>query len=129
MSLVVVTGAKLMCTFGTTPATFNATGTPSIMAGGKPVGTITDGAGMVNITSCGMCSSLANPAVAAATAAALGVLTPQPCVPVTTGTWLPNGTMVLAGNKPCLTQESKCICSYGGTISVVTPGQTTVLTT
>ena len=70
-----------------------------------------------------MCSSLANPQVAAATAAALGVLTPQPCMPVPAGTWIPTKPKILIGGKPCLTQDCKMMCAYAGQISITTPGQ------
>ena len=49
-----------------------------------------------------MCISPANPVVAAATTAALGVLTPQPCIPITIAPWLPGAVTVLTGNKPSL---------------------------
>ena len=127
MSQIVVTGASLKCSFGTTPSIFNATSNPMNLAGGKPIGTIADGKAMVNIPSFGMCTSLANPAVSAATAAALGVLTPQPCVPATAGVWLPSGGLVLSGGKPCLTKECKCMCAYAGVISILTPGQMSVI--
>lgn len=129
MSSLVVTGATLMCSFGAAPSVFNATSTPSVLVGGKPVGTLIDGKANVNIMSFGMCFSLANPKVAAATAAALGVLTPQPCIPSTSGAWLPAGSLVLAGGKPCLTAECKCMCTYAGMISVVNPGQMLCLKT
>ena len=70
MSLVVTTGAMCMCSFGTTPGNLTSTNNMTVLAEGKPVLVITDAAPMVNISSCGMCSSLANPQVAAATAAA-----------------------------------------------------------
>ena len=84
-----------------------------------------DAAPMANITSFGMCSNPANPQVAAATAAALGVLTPQPCVPAIAGAWV--GGKVLIGGKPCLTLESTCMCSYGGKVTIVNPGQAKVI--
>lgn len=128
MSQIVVTGASLKCSFGTTPSIFNATYNPMNLAGGKPIGTIADGKGMVNIPSFGMCTSLANPAVSAATTAALGVLTPQPCVPATAGVWIPSGSlMVLSGGKPCLTKGCKCMCTFGGLITIVTAGQMSVI--
>jgi len=129
MSQFVTTGATLVCSFGTTPSTFNATSAPTVLMQGKPVGTLTDGKGMVNIQSFGMCRSLANPAVAAATTAALGVLTPQPCVPATLGAWLPSKSMVIAKGKPCLTQECKCMCTFGGSVTIINPGQALCLQT
>ena len=86
---------------------------------GKPVATIKDSASGVNISPCGMCTSLLNPTVAAATAAALGVLTPQPCIP----TQLTD----LTEGAPTLTSDATCVCTYGGVISVVMPGQSTIM--
>lgn len=125
MGMIVTTGATLTCTFGTVPSTLTATSGPLVMCGGSAAATISDAAPAVNIRTFGMCSSLANPQVAAATAAALGVLTPQPCMP-NTQSWIPAGAVVLSGGKPCVTQECTCQCLYAGTIQVVSPGQTTV---
>ena len=91
-----------------------------------PAATILDNKPMVNVLPFGMCSNPANPMVAAATAAALGVLTPMPCIPVTTAPWAPGNPTVLLGGKPALQSDCKLMCSYGGVISVTTPGQFTV---
>ena len=120
--MLVNSGAQIMCTFGTAPSTLMATNAPLVLSDGKPTATITDAAPIANIAPFGMCTSLANPQVAAATAAALGVLTPQPCIPATSA-WIPAGSMVLAQGKPCLTQDCKCMCMYAGQISIVNPGQ------
>ncbi len=82
---------------------------------------------MMNIGSFGMCSSLANPTVAAATAAALGALTPMPCVPATSAPWAPGSPTVQIANTPALNNSSKAMCSYGGVIQIVMPGQMTVM--
>lgn len=126
MAQAVVSTATLTCSFGTTPAVLNGTSNLTVIADGRPMCVIGDAAPMVNVTSCGMCSSLANPAVAAATAAAMGVLTPQPCIPATTGSWIPNNTKVLVGGQPALTLGATCMCSYGGKLSIVNPGQVKV---
>lgn len=125
MGVLVAAGASVLCPFGTTPATLNVTSQSIVLAEGKPVATIQDTAPIVNITSCGMCSSLANPQVAAATAAALGVLTPQPCVPAVAGTWIPTQMKCIADGKPCLTNDANAICSYGGSLTIIDPGQKT----
>ncbi len=123
MGNIVVTGAMVQCSFGTVPATLAATTQAKLMIGGKPAATIQDMSPIVNIPSCGMCSSMANPTVASATAAALGVLTPMPCVPSTVGTWTPTQVKVTAGGKPCLINDSTVMCAYGGCITITSPGQ------
>lgn len=82
---------------------------------------------MVNIAPFGMCMSIANPAVAAATSAAFGVLTPQPCIPVTVSPWVPGATTVLLGSQPSLDNTCTLNCLWGGIIQVAVPGQFTEL--
>lgn len=94
---------------------------------GKPVATIQDVAPNVNVAPCGMCTSMANPAVAAATAAAMGVLTPAACTPVPMGTWNCSPG-ILAGGVPVLYNDGKLACSYGGSISIVMPAQQKIMT-
>jgi hypothetical protein len=72
-----------------------------------------------------MCLSPSNPTVAAATAAALGVLTPMPCVPVLPAPWVPGAPTVLITNIPALDNNCKLTCAWGGLISFSTPGQFT----
>ncbi len=119
---VAVTGAMLVCPFGAAPATLVALPTPRVMIEGKPAATMSDGAPMVNIPSFGMCMSMANPTVAAATAAALGVLTPMPCLPMTTGVWLNPAARTTFGGRPALALGATCQCAYGGVVQVVSPG-------
>jgi hypothetical protein len=123
MSLVVVSGASCQCTFGLAPSCFQATTAVTERIDGKVVGTVMDGAPIQNIKPFGVCITLSNPAVAAATAAALGVLTPQPCIPVTQK-WTGASTTMKADGQAVITQNSTCTCSYGGVITVSNPGQT-----
>jgi len=123
---LVVSGAVLTCSFGAAPSTLTVLPVHMLNASSMPAATIMDNVAMVNIMSFGMCSSPANPAVAAATAAAAGVLTPQPCVPVTPAPWVPGSPTVMIGGQPALSDASKCMCAYGGVISITMPGQMTV---
>ena len=68
--------------------------------------------------------SPANPMVAAATAAALGVLTPMPCIPVTPAPWVPGSPTVLLRGMPALNNTSQCMCNWGGVIQITNPGTT-----
>ena len=129
MSELVTVSGNIMCSFGTAPAPLKVTSQGTVMADGKPVATIQDCQGMANIGPFGMCTSLANPQVAAATAAALGVLTPQPCMPVPAGTWIPTKPKVLIGGKPCLASDCKMMCAYAGNLSITFPGQVKVTAT
>ena len=125
MATQVCSGAMMQCSFGTAPSTLNVLPVNRVNAGGPPAANIMDFAPIVNIPPFGMCTSLANPTVAAATAAALGVLTPMPCVPVTTP-WVPGAPTVLLANMPTLNDSSKCMCAWAGVISITMPGQFTV---
>lgn len=126
MGLAVVTGATAQCTFGTGCGVITATSQMTTMAEGKPLATIAD-FGPQCVGAFGLCTSLANPAVLAATTAALGVLTPMPCTMVPMGTWTPAQVTVQAGGNPVLTNECQGQCAYGGCISIANPGQTTVI--
>ena len=127
MGVSVVMGAAIKCTMGLSPGQLLVTSQAKCLAGGKPMATIQDIAPLTNITPCGLCTSMANPTVASATAAALGVLTPMPCVPAPVGVWTSSGKPLVA-NLPGLDQTSTIACAYAGMINIVNPGQTKVLT-
>jgi hypothetical protein len=112
----------MTCSFGAAPAPFNATPT-GVMAGGLPAGTIMDMVPLENIPTFGVCTTLSNPEVASATAAALGVLTPMPCVPVTVAPWEPGAVSVTIMGMPALTNTCMCNCMWGGVITFTEPGQ------
>lgn len=126
MSFCLCTGAALSCSFGAASVPFNALPVPRVVISGRPAGVMTDMAPMVNIPPFGTCSSLANPMVAAATTAALGVLTPMPCVPVPAGPWLNPAPKVIIGGQPAISDGSKLMCAWGGQISPQFAGQTCV---
>lgn len=126
MGAAVFGGATLQCSFGMAPSTLTVLPANRVVSK-MPMATIMDNVPMVNILPFGMCQSMANPTVASATAAALGVLTPMPCIPVIPAPWAPGSPTVLAGGKPCLNQSSKCMCAYGGVIQITNPGTTNVM--
>lgn len=126
MSQAVVTGAMLRCSFGMAPAPFNVLPTARVFVCGRPVAAMMDNVPLAGIPPFGMCSCPANPAVAAATAAALGVLTPMPCMPVCPAPWAPPKPNVLIGGKPAIDAGAKLMCAYGGVIQIVSPGQVQV---
>jgi hypothetical protein len=127
MTQKVCMGAMLKCSFGAAPSPLTVIPQDRAMTG-LPAATIMDNKPFVNIVPFGLCNSPANPAVAAAIAASLGAVTTAPCIPVTPAPWVPGAPTVLIGNKPALTQTSKCMCSWGGVIEISQPGQTTVNT-
>jgi hypothetical protein len=125
MAMQVCMGAMMMCSFGAAPSTLIVLPQNRVLTG-TPAATIMDGKPIVNVPPFGMCSSLANPTVAAATTAALGVLTPMPCVPVTPAPWAPGAPTVLIGGQPALDNNSKLMCTWAGVIQITSPGQTTL---
>lgn len=118
-----VNTAMCQCSFGVAPAPLTVTSQTTVLGSNMPGATIMD-IPKPPMTF-GMCSSLANPTVASATAAAMGVLTPMPCIPACAAPWAPGSPTVLVCNKPALNNSSKCMCNWGGVISVVmTPAVT-----
>ena len=95
MPLQVCMGAMMMCTMGMAPSSLVVLPVNRVMTGEVPDANIMDHVPMMNIMPFGMCMSPANPVVAAATAAALGVLTPMPCIPNTPAPWVPGAVTVL----------------------------------
>ncbi|NGZ86030.1 DUF4280 domain-containing protein [Duganella aceris] len=125
MAQQVCMGAMLKCTFGVAPGTLMVLPANLVLTA-VPDANIMDNKPMMNILPFGMCQSMANPMVAGATAAALGVLTPMPCVPMTVAPWVPGSPTVLIGNMPALNNSSKLMCMWGGVIGINMAGQATV---
>ncbi|MFX3633001.1 MAG: DUF4280 domain-containing protein [Candidatus Pristimantibacillus sp.] len=125
MSQLVCGGAAMQCSFGAAPGTLNVLPANRVTTS-LPIANIMDNKPMVNILPFGVCTSMANPTVAAATAAAFGALTPQPCVPVIPAPWMPGSPTVLVANMPALNNMSKCLCTWGGVIQITNPGQATI---
>ncbi len=122
MATLACLGATTQCSFGAAPSSLLVLPVNRVLQS-TPMANIMDNKPFVNVLPFGMCTSMANPMVAAATAAALGVLTPMPCIPVTAAPWAPGVPTTLIGNMPALDMNSKCMCNWGGVISIVAPGQ------
>jgi hypothetical protein len=121
MGFGVCGGAVLNCSFGMAPSVMNVLPAARVMSN-MALATIMDNVPFVNILPFGMCQSMMNPTVAAATAAAMGALTPMPCIPVLPTPWVPGSPTVLIGGKPALNNSCKLNCAYGGIISINNPG-------
>jgi hypothetical protein len=126
MPLQVCMGAMMQCSFGLAPSSLVVLPTNKVLTV-TPDANIMDHIPMTNIMPFGMCSSPANPEVAAATAAALGVLTPMPCVPATPAPWVTGAPTVLLGEFPTLDNISQLMCIWGGVITFSDAGEETVM--
>ena len=115
-------GAMMTCTMGAAPSSLVVLPKNKVLCEGPPAANIMDHVPMVNILPFGVCMSPANPTVAAATAAALGVLTPMPCIPATAAPWIAGAPTVLLASMPTLDNVSKCMCNWGGVIGFASSG-------
>ena len=115
--------APCSCSFGAAPCPLVVESQSTVFACNLLAATIMDN----TFITFGMCDTPSNPAVAAATAAALGVLTPAPCTPVIAVPWGPGSPGVFIANKPALNHTSKLMCSFGGVIQVTNPVAMTVM--
>ncbi len=125
MALQVCMGALLKCSMGVAPSSLAVLPINRVLTQ-TPDANIMDHVPMLNIMPFGMCQAPANPAVIAATTAALGTPTPAPCIPATPAPWMPGAPTVHIANLPALDNTSKLTCIWGGMIEVTNAGQTTV---
>ncbi|MCW3848702.1 DUF4280 domain-containing protein [Sphingomonas sp. LB-2] len=126
MPTLVSLGSVVSCSFGSAPMPMIVPPEAPMLLENLPAATIFDFVPLENIPAFGMCSSLANPEVEAATIAAEGVLTPMPCMPATASPWFPGSPIVLIEGKPALCTGSMCQCDWLGEIGIEQPGQETV---
>lgn len=120
MTDTLVSGSLLKCSFGNVPGPFQTLVLPGKpKSNGMPIGIAQDTVPIVNIPAFGMCSCPQNPLVQSATAAAAGVLTPMPCIPVTLAKrWQPAAVRETFMGVPLVTVNCKCLCEWGGEIAV-----------
>ena len=85
MGQQVCMNAVMQCTFGMAPSTLMVLPANRVMTQNVPDANIMDNKPFVNILPFAMCQSPSNPAMAAA----MGVLTPMPCTPMTAAPWAP----------------------------------------
>lgn len=119
----VCSGAMMKCTMGTAPAKLTVLPIRTVNLCGQPQANISDHKTMVNLAPFGLCRSLAFPQTAAATAAAMGTLTPTPCMHNTPMPWMGGKMDYLIKGQPALLKSCKCQCMWGGTISLINDGQ------
>jgi len=94
---------------------------------GSPMAGIADIKPVANIAPFGLCKSLANPTVSAATAAAGGKLQEMPCVPCVASPWAYGKMNVFVKGQPAITDDSRCVCMWLGIIKVKAAGQKSVI--
>ena len=128
MGVQVVMGATMTCSFGTAPSSLIVIPKgPPVFATRPFAATIMDYIPIANIPPFGMCSAPTNPMVISATAAASGVFTPMPCVPVIPAPWVPGSPTIFINKNIALNATSKCMCTWLGVIQITNPGQQQVM--
>ncbi len=125
MGQQVCMGALTRCNYGAAPSSLLVAPSRHVTAL-LAAATVKDSKPFVNVLPFGMCRSMGNPMVAAATVAAMGSLKPMPCIPMTSGSWSPGSPTVRIGGQVALNKNSKLRCSWGGVITINMPGQFTV---
>jgi hypothetical protein len=123
MPSYVCSTAQMQCNMGSTPSVLTVLPIRNIFLCNKPKANISDFQPLVNIAPFGLCRSLANPTVASATSAAMGTLTPMPCIPNTTSPWMNGKTDHLVQGQPALMDNCQLMCVWGGAIKLTSNGQ------
>ncbi|MBE1555939.1 DUF4280 domain-containing protein [Sporosarcina limicola] len=119
----VVAGATVSCSQGDQTSILTMPTSHGVYVKDKAQMNIMDYKPYTNIQPFGKCHTLANPTVAAATAANQGVLQPMPCTPVVTMPWIDGKADQWVEKFPTLVNQSSNMCLYCGTIKVEEDGQ------
>jgi hypothetical protein len=119
----VVAGATLKCNKGDKQSKLKLPAHHRVYIKGIPQANINDFKPNVNVLPFGMCKSMSNPAVAAATAANKGRLKKMPCTPVLTMPWINGKEDKTVAGAPALLNKSTQMCLYCGRITIKNDGQ------
>ena len=123
MANYVCRGAKLICSMGDSRSLLEVLPDRRVNLGGLGMANIMDNKSISNIKPFGLCMSLSNPAVAAATITNFGILTPMPCLPNISGPWMTGETGVLVKGQPALLNTCRLTCLWSGIIRIADDGQ------
>ncbi|UJF32209.1 DUF4280 domain-containing protein [Paenibacillus hexagrammi] len=119
----VVAGAVVSCSCGNMRTRLTMPLSHGVSIKGKPQLTVEDYKPYQNIMPFGMCCTIQNPEVNAATTANENVLRPMPCKPVIQMPWTHGKQDKLIEGKPALLSPSTTTCQYNGIISIEDDGQ------
>lgn len=111
MALLVTNEAMCMCSCGTCPSALLCPPIKMVTSCKLPSATITDNVPGLNITTFGACMMKL----------VMGV--PMPCTYAPASTWIPMHPMVQIKGVPVLTHDSMLMCSSGGVIKIIMPGE------
>lgn len=123
MAFAVVMVAVTKCSMGMMPSMLMVLPEHGVTCTGLAAANVKDSVPMLNILPFGMCRSMQNPMVIAATIAAMGSLTPMPCIPMTFDPWSPGAKTVKIAGQAALTNSCKTKCLWGGQIEITMPAQ------
>lgn len=126
MAKLVVNSAVCTCTMGSAPCTLIFLPNHKVYGCKQPAANITDHVPFLNVPGFVMCNSIQNPTVAAATAAAGGVLTPAACIPALPSPWTPGAAKTILDKMPALDSDSKLNCAYSGVIKISYAGESLI---
>ena len=125
MTFTLSMGSIRMCGMGLIPSP--ALPLPSNVLTVEPSVSMVDIIPFANVVPFGLCISLLNPEVLAATIAALGVLIPMPCIPIPIMPFTPAAYNVLRDGIPVATEVSFTMCLWMGPIETIVPDQFEVM--
>ncbi|WP_166246596.1 DUF4280 domain-containing protein [Paenibacillus turpanensis] len=119
----VVAGAVLRCSCGTMMNRLKMPLSHGVYIKGKAQMNIMDYQPQLNIAPFGMCATIQNPAVDAATKANNNILTMMPCTPIVSMPWANGKEDQLVDGQPALMNKCTATCQYKGIITIEDDGQ------